>query len=122
MSCPSGYYYIGGSSCCPNGYAYNSSIDKCTKARTYSKTTTPPSYTPSNGSAGSSSSSGSTSSSGSSSSGSTGDTCIRPDPMQACFDMDISSGQCPNGVPRDGFYISNGQCCQDIELECLYFD
>lgn len=122
VSCPSGYYYIGGNSCCPNGYAYNASMDKCTKARTYSKTTNPPSYTPSNGSTGSSSSSGSTSSSGSSSSGSTGDTCIRPDPMQACFDMDISSGQCPNGVPRDGFYISNGQCCQDIELECLYFD
>lgn len=120
--CPSGYYYIGGSSCCPNGYAYNASIDKCTQARTYSKTTNPPSYNPSNGATGNSSSRGSTSSNVSSSSGSVGNTCVKPDPVQACFDMDISSGQCPNGVPRNGFYIRNGQCCQDIELECLYFD
>ena len=114
VSCPSGYYYIGGNSCCPNGYTYDSSRDKCTKTTYYSNTTKTPSYTPSTGSS---------SSSGSSSSGSTGtNTCVRPDPMPACFDMSISSGQCPNGVPKSGFYVSNGQCCHNVELECVYLD
>ena len=116
VSCPSGYYYIGGNSCCPNGYVYSESRDKCTKTTSYSKTTKAPSYKPSNGSTGNSSSSGS------SSAGSTGSTCVRPDPMPACFDMSISSGQCPNGVPLSGFYIKNGQCCHDVQLECVYLD
>ena len=42
--------------------------------------------------------------------------------MPACFDMSISSGQCPNGVPLSGFYVSGGQCCHDVELECVYLD
>ncbi len=117
VSCPSGYYYIGGNSCCPNGYAYDANIDKCTKTTSYSKTTNTPSYTPSSGSAG-----GSSSSSSSGSSESTNGECVRPAPMPACFDMDISSGQCPNGVPLSGFYVSNGQCCHDIQLECVYLD
>ena len=116
VSCPSGYYYIGGNSCCPNGYTYDSSRDKCTKTTYYSNTTKTPSYTPSSGST-SSSASGESSSSSSS-----GGTCVRPDPMPACFDMSISSGQCPNGVPISGFYVSNGQCCHDVQLECVYLD
>lgn len=108
ITCPKGMYYIGGNSCCPNGYLYNSSMDKCTKTTYYSQNTKTPRYNPSNGS---SPSNGSGTSSNSSCEGMSYD---------ACFPMDISSGQCPNGVPiASNFFVKNGECCHKITMECV---
>lgn len=113
VTCPTGMYYIGGNSCCPNGYVYNSSIDKCSKTTYYSQNTKTPRYNPS----GSSSSSGNSSNSGSSSSSSCSNEGLN---YEACFPMDISSGQCPNGVPiTSNFFVKNGECCHKITMECV---
>lgn len=108
ITCPKGMYYIGGNSCCPNGYLYNSSMDKCTKTTYYSQNTKTPRYNPSNGS------------SPSNSSGSSSNSSCEGMSYEACFPMDISSGQCPNGVPlTSNFFVKNGECCHKITMECV---
>lgn len=113
ISCPTGMYYIGGNSCCQNGYVYDSSIDKCTKTTYYSQNTKTPRYNPSSESSSSSDSDSSSSSSDSS--------CSNENlSYEACFPMDISSGQCPNGVPiASNFFVKNGECCHTITMECV---